>query len=151
MVDVCLCLPLSFALVTDKMYQRKEPVISSVHSKVKGMAEVTEEVVGGVRRSVQKVLDTADYTLPLQVSAHPFLPGSGLGLGHRPQGPALSPPGLRGSLWKMLALFKKLCENPNRENLKNCQSGPDLAVLAGPKIAVCPGAIQHGSVSSHSR
>ncbi|KAM6165501.1 P2X purinoceptor 7 [Erethizon dorsatum] len=56
----------SFALVSDKMYQRKEPVISSVHTKVKGVAEVTEEVVDGMKKSVRRVFDTADYTLPLQ-------------------------------------------------------------------------------------
>nr|XP_027804914.1 P2X purinoceptor 7 isoform X1 [Marmota flaviventris] len=56
-----------FALVSDKLYQRKEPVISSVHTKVKGIAEVTAEVVeNGVKRSVQSVFDTADYTFPLQ-------------------------------------------------------------------------------------
>ncbi|KAG3279050.1 P2X purinoceptor 7 isoform X2 [Ictidomys tridecemlineatus] len=56
-----------FALVSDKLYQRKEPVISSVHTKVKGIAEVTAEVMeNGVKRSVQSVFDTADYTFPLQ-------------------------------------------------------------------------------------
>ncbi|KAF7484229.1 P2X purinoceptor 7 isoform X1 [Marmota monax] len=56
-----------FALVSDKLYQRKEPVISSVHTKVKGIAEVTAEVVeNGVKRSVQSIFDTADYTFPLQ-------------------------------------------------------------------------------------
>ncbi|XP_004843888.1 P2X purinoceptor 7 isoform X1 [Heterocephalus glaber] len=56
----------SFALVSDKMYQRKEPVISSVHTKVKGVAEVREEVADGTKKAVQRVFDTADYTLPLQ-------------------------------------------------------------------------------------
>ncbi|XP_047416129.1 P2X purinoceptor 7 isoform X4 [Sciurus carolinensis] len=56
-----------FALVSDKLYQRKEPVISSVHTKVKGIAEVKEEVVAdGMKRLVRTVLDTADYTFPLQ-------------------------------------------------------------------------------------
>nr|XP_034344676.1 P2X purinoceptor 7 isoform X3 [Arvicanthis niloticus] len=57
----------SFALVSDKLYQRKEPVISSVHTKVKGIAEVTESVTeGGVRKLVHSIFDTADYTFPLQ-------------------------------------------------------------------------------------
>ncbi|XP_012518972.1 PREDICTED: P2X purinoceptor 7 [Propithecus coquereli] len=57
----------SFALVSDKLYQQKEPVISSVHTKVKGIAEVKEEIVeNGVKKSVQHVFDTADYTFPLQ-------------------------------------------------------------------------------------
>uniref|UniRef100_A0A8D2B3U8 P2X purinoceptor n=1 Tax=Sciurus vulgaris TaxID=55149 RepID=A0A8D2B3U8_SCIVU len=61
------CIYICFALVSDKLYQRKEPVISSVHTKVKGIAEVKEEVVeDGMKRLVQRVLDTADYTFPLQ-------------------------------------------------------------------------------------
>ncbi|XP_077015922.1 P2X purinoceptor 7 isoform X2 [Tamandua tetradactyla] len=57
----------SFALVSDKLYQRKEPVISSVHTKVKGTAEVTEEIVeNGVKKTVHSIFDTADYTFPLQ-------------------------------------------------------------------------------------
>ncbi|XP_066227064.1 P2X purinoceptor 7 isoform X2 [Saccopteryx leptura] len=57
----------SFALVSDKLYQRKEPVISSVHTKVKGVVEVKEEVVeNGKKKVVQRVFDTADYTFPLQ-------------------------------------------------------------------------------------
>ncbi|XP_039735334.1 P2X purinoceptor 7 isoform X2 [Pteropus medius] len=57
----------SFALVSDKLYQRKEPVISSVHTKVKGVAEVREEVVeDGMKKVVRTVFDTADYTFPLQ-------------------------------------------------------------------------------------
>uniref|UniRef100_F6TSC2 P2X purinoceptor n=1 Tax=Macaca mulatta TaxID=9544 RepID=F6TSC2_MACMU len=57
----------SFALVSDKLYQRKEPVISSVHTKVKGTAEVKEEMVeNGVKKLVHSVFDTADYTFPLQ-------------------------------------------------------------------------------------
>ncbi|XP_005572483.3 P2X purinoceptor 7 isoform X1 [Macaca fascicularis] len=57
----------SFALVSDKLYQRKEPVISSVHTKVKGIAEVKEEIMeNGVKKLVHSVFDTADYTFPLQ-------------------------------------------------------------------------------------
>ncbi|KAL6042308.1 hypothetical protein STEG23_012794 [Scotinomys teguina] len=57
----------SFALVSDKLYQRKESVISSVHTKVKGIAEVTEKVMeDGVMTSLHSVFDTADYTFPLQ-------------------------------------------------------------------------------------
>ncbi|XP_046496305.1 P2X purinoceptor 7 [Equus quagga] len=56
-----------FALVSDKRYQRKEPLISSVHTKVKGIAEVREEIIeSGVKKVVQSVFDTADYTFPLQ-------------------------------------------------------------------------------------
>ncbi|NP_001033976.1 P2X purinoceptor 7 isoform d [Mus musculus] len=58
---------ISFALVSDKLYQRKEPVISSVHTKVKGIAEVTENVTeGGVTKLGHSIFDTADYTFPLQ-------------------------------------------------------------------------------------
>ncbi|KAK2102771.1 P2X purinoceptor 7 [Saguinus oedipus] len=57
----------SFALVSDKLYQRKESVISSVHTKVKGVAEVKEEMVeNGVKKLVHRAFDTADYTFPLQ-------------------------------------------------------------------------------------
>lgn len=64
-----LCPPLSFVLVIDKLYQRKEPVVSSVHTKVKGVAEVREEIVeDGMKKVVQTVFDTADYTFPLQVT-----------------------------------------------------------------------------------
>ncbi|XP_006149377.1 P2X purinoceptor 7 isoform X6 [Tupaia chinensis] len=55
----------SFALMSDKLYQRKEPVISSVHTKVKGIAEVKEIVENGVK-SARSIFDTADYTFPLQ-------------------------------------------------------------------------------------
>uniref|UniRef100_A0A8C6H5C8 P2X purinoceptor n=1 Tax=Mus spicilegus TaxID=10103 RepID=A0A8C6H5C8_MUSSI len=58
---------ISFALVSDKLYQRKEPVISSVHTKVKGIAEVPENVTeGGVTKLGHSIFDTADYTFPLQ-------------------------------------------------------------------------------------
>ncbi|XP_036619769.1 P2X purinoceptor 7-like [Trichosurus vulpecula] len=56
MVFLYVCL----ALVSDKLYQRKEPLISSVQTKVKGIAEVKN---GNTK---MKVLDTADYTFPLQ-------------------------------------------------------------------------------------
>ncbi|XP_037000509.2 P2X purinoceptor 7 isoform X2 [Artibeus jamaicensis] len=57
----------SFALVTDKLYQKKESVISSVHTKVKGLAEVKEETIeNGEKKAVPTVFDTADYTFPLQ-------------------------------------------------------------------------------------
>ncbi|XP_055003552.1 P2X purinoceptor 7 [Sorex araneus] len=57
----------SFALLSDKLYQHKEPLISSVHTKVKGVAEVQEEFVeNGLKRVKQNVFDTADYTFPLQ-------------------------------------------------------------------------------------
>lgn len=60
--------------MSDKRYQRKEPLISSVHTKVKGIAEVREEIIeSGAKKVVQSVFDTADYTFPLQVSTcqHP--------------------------------------------------------------------------------
>uniref|UniRef100_F7FSX2 P2X purinoceptor n=1 Tax=Monodelphis domestica TaxID=13616 RepID=F7FSX2_MONDO len=47
-------------LLSDKLYQRKEPLISSVQTKVKGIAEVKNG------NSKTRVLDTADYTIPLQ-------------------------------------------------------------------------------------
>nr|KAF6466876.1 purinergic receptor P2X 7 [Rousettus aegyptiacus] len=57
----------SFALVSDKLYQRKEPVVSSVHTKVKGIAEVREVIMeDGMEKETQTVFDTADYTFPLQ-------------------------------------------------------------------------------------
>ncbi|KAB0364891.1 hypothetical protein FD754_009047, partial [Muntiacus muntjak] len=56
-----------FALVSDKRYQRKEPVISSVHSKIKGIAEVKREIMeNGQKKVVWNVFDMADYTFPLQ-------------------------------------------------------------------------------------
>uniref|UniRef100_A0A8D1BWA1 P2X purinoceptor n=2 Tax=Sus scrofa TaxID=9823 RepID=A0A8D1BWA1_PIG len=65
----------SFALVSDKRYQRKESVISSVHTKVKGIAEVTQEIVeNGLKKVVPSVLDTADYTFPLQVNSRCLFP-----------------------------------------------------------------------------
>ncbi|XP_051017503.1 P2X purinoceptor 7 isoform X2 [Acomys russatus] len=64
---VAICIYICFALVSDKLYQRKEPVISSVHTKVKGIAEVTENVMeGGVMKSVRRIFDPADYTFPMQ-------------------------------------------------------------------------------------
>uniref|UniRef100_A0A673URZ6 P2X purinoceptor n=2 Tax=Suricata suricatta TaxID=37032 RepID=A0A673URZ6_SURSU len=60
----------SFALVSDKRYQRKEPLISSVHTKVKGIAEVKEEILEtGMKKVMSSVFDTADYTFPLQVNS----------------------------------------------------------------------------------
>uniref|UniRef100_A0A8C9LQW0 Uncharacterized protein n=1 Tax=Piliocolobus tephrosceles TaxID=591936 RepID=A0A8C9LQW0_9PRIM len=57
----------SFALVSDKLYQWKEPAISSVHSKVKRIAEVKEEIMeNGVKTLVHGVFNMADYTFPLQ-------------------------------------------------------------------------------------
>nr|XP_030716158.1 P2X purinoceptor 7 isoform X2 [Globicephala melas] len=56
-----------FALVNDKRYQWKEPVISSVHAKVKGVGEVKKEIMeNGLKKVVWNVFDTADYTVPLQ-------------------------------------------------------------------------------------
>lgn len=57
----------SFALLSDRRYQWKEPVISSVHTKVKGIAEVKEEITeNGLKIVVPSVFDTADYTYFLQ-------------------------------------------------------------------------------------
>ncbi|EAW97896.1 hCG2015786, partial [Homo sapiens] len=59
----------SFALVSGKLYQWKEPVISSVHSKVKRTAEVKEEIVEKeMKKLVHSVFNMADYTFPLQVN-----------------------------------------------------------------------------------
>ncbi|XP_026980615.1 P2X purinoceptor 7 isoform X1 [Sagmatias obliquidens] len=56
-----------FALVNDKRYQWKEPVVSSVHAKVKGVGEVKKEIMeNGLKKVVWNVFDTADYTVPLQ-------------------------------------------------------------------------------------
>ncbi|KAF6082329.1 purinergic receptor P2X 7 [Phyllostomus discolor] len=57
---------ISFALVTDKLYQKKESVISSVHTKVKGLAEVKDEIIQHGEKKVPTVFDTADYTFSLQ-------------------------------------------------------------------------------------
>ncbi|KAF3820652.1 hypothetical protein GH733_005197 [Mirounga leonina] len=52
---------------SDKRYQKKEPLISSVHTKVKGIAEVKVEILeNGMKKMVSGVFDTADYTFPLQ-------------------------------------------------------------------------------------
>uniref|UniRef100_A0A2K6ST63 Uncharacterized protein n=1 Tax=Saimiri boliviensis boliviensis TaxID=39432 RepID=A0A2K6ST63_SAIBB len=68
-IDTFLCLPFGFALVSDKLFQGKEPVISSVHNKVKKIAEVKEEIVeNGVKKLVHSVFNTADYTFPLLAS-----------------------------------------------------------------------------------
>lgn len=97
--DAFLCLPLSFALVSDKRYQRKEPVVSSVNAKVKGIAEVKEEIVeNGVKKVVYSVLDTADYTFPLQVSPCQCPPRTHLG--SRSPGPCPPPLGPRALLRK---------------------------------------------------
>lgn len=73
--DTFLCLPFSFALISDKRYQQKEPLISSVHTKVKGTAEVKMEILeNGIKKMVSTVFDTADYTFPLQVSTCQQLP-----------------------------------------------------------------------------
>ncbi|XP_054301242.1 P2X purinoceptor 7-like [Pongo pygmaeus] len=59
----------SFALVSGKLYQWKERVISSVHSKVKRIAEVKEEIVEKeMKKLVHSVFNTADYTFPLQAN-----------------------------------------------------------------------------------
>ncbi|XP_055963193.1 P2X purinoceptor 7 [Sorex fumeus] len=56
-----------FALLSDKLYQHKESLISSVHTKVKGVAEVKEEFIqNGSNQVKNTVFDTADYTFPLQ-------------------------------------------------------------------------------------
>lgn len=99
-IDACLCLPLSFALVSDKLYQRKEPVVSSVHTKVKGIAEVREVIMeDGMEKETQTVFDTADYTFPLQVGDH--LSASSL------QGPAPPPLGPRALLQKNIGPILK--------------------------------------------
>lgn len=100
--DAFLCLPFSFALISDKRYQKKESVISSVHTKVKGIAEVKAEILeNGIKKMVSEVFDTADYTFPLQVSSchhsQRLLPGH--------QGPASLPWDPEPQAKKTLALF----------------------------------------------
>lgn len=98
-------------MVSDKLYQRKEPLISSVHTKVKGVAEVREEVPeNGRKKVVSRVFDTADYTFPVQVST---APSSRDGTQPCSPGPAPSPGARSLTPEKTLARFKKLCENPN--------------------------------------
>uniref|UniRef100_A0A7M4EZT9 P2X purinoceptor n=1 Tax=Crocodylus porosus TaxID=8502 RepID=A0A7M4EZT9_CROPO len=46
-----------FALVTNRLYQEKESVISSVHTKVKGVSQAGS-----------RIWDTAEYTVPMQVN-----------------------------------------------------------------------------------
>lgn len=111
-IDAFLCLPFSFALVNDKRYQWKEPVVSSVHAKVKGVGEVKKEIMeNGLKKVVWNVFDTADYTVPLQVSTYQHPPRT------RPwslsPGPRTPPWDLEPHSRKTLAPFKKLCENPN--------------------------------------
>ncbi|XP_074868384.1 P2X purinoceptor 7 [Carettochelys insculpta] len=44
-----------YALVTDKRYQKKDSVISSIHTKVKGVVQTDS-----------RIWDTAEYTIPVQ-------------------------------------------------------------------------------------
>ncbi|XP_036620403.1 P2X purinoceptor 7-like [Trichosurus vulpecula] len=59
LISVLVLIYICFGLWSEKLYQRKEPLISSVHTKIKGIAEVTEG-------NKTRVLDPADYTFPLQ-------------------------------------------------------------------------------------
>uniref|UniRef100_A0A8C0H7R6 Purinergic receptor P2X 7 n=1 Tax=Chelonoidis abingdonii TaxID=106734 RepID=A0A8C0H7R6_CHEAB len=47
-----------YVLVTDKRYQKKDSVISSVHTKVKGVVQTDS-----------RIWDTAEYTIPMQVNS----------------------------------------------------------------------------------
>ncbi|XP_072456604.1 P2X purinoceptor 7-like [Notamacropus eugenii] len=58
-ICVLIIIYICFGLWSEKLYQRKEPLISSVHTKIKGIAEVTEG-------NKTRVLDPADCTFPLQ-------------------------------------------------------------------------------------
>ncbi|XP_068937485.1 P2X purinoceptor 7-like [Petaurus breviceps papuanus] len=58
-ICVVIIIYICFGLWSEKLYQRKEPLISSVHTKIKGIAEVTEG-------NKTRVLDTVDCTIPLQ-------------------------------------------------------------------------------------
>ncbi|XP_043832240.1 P2X purinoceptor 7-like [Dromiciops gliroides] len=58
-ICVLIIIYVCIGLWSKKMYQRQEPLISSVHTKIKGIAEVN---IGNKTR----VWDTADYTFPLQ-------------------------------------------------------------------------------------
>ncbi|KAG8514948.1 P2X purinoceptor 7 [Galemys pyrenaicus] len=82
---------ISFALVKDKLYQRKEPVISSVRTKVKGIAEVKE-------RQENSILDPADYTFLGQGNSFfvmtNFLKTEGQAQGQCPEAPGLRLPAL---------------------------------------------------------
>lgn len=121
--DAFLCLPFSFALISDKRYQKKEPLISSVHTKVKGIAEVKAEILeNGMKKMVSGVFDTADYTFPLQVSSCQQLPRTPpWSLSPGPLPPSSGTQSLMPE--KHQPYFKKLCENPNRENLKIAKLG----------------------------
>uniref|UniRef100_A0A674JR33 P2X purinoceptor 7 n=1 Tax=Terrapene triunguis TaxID=2587831 RepID=A0A674JR33_9SAUR len=58
---VHLCFPfclVSYVLVTDKRYQKKDSVISSIHTKVKGVVQTDS-----------RIWDTAEYTIPMQVNS----------------------------------------------------------------------------------
>uniref|UniRef100_A0A674JXG5 Purinergic receptor P2X 7 n=1 Tax=Terrapene triunguis TaxID=2587831 RepID=A0A674JXG5_9SAUR len=50
-----------YVLVTDKRYQKKDSVISSIHTKVKGVVQTDS-----------RIWDTAEYTIPMQVSLNIF-------------------------------------------------------------------------------
>lgn len=71
--DAFLCPPHSCGLVCDKRHQWKVDLTSSVHTKVKGIAEVREEILKNGKEEVPSVFDTAGHTFPLQVSTgqHP--------------------------------------------------------------------------------
>ncbi|XP_045441544.1 P2X purinoceptor 7-like isoform X2 [Pipistrellus kuhlii] len=56
-----------YGLVCQKRHQWKVDPASSVHTKVKGIAEVREEILeNGKKKEVLSVFDPADYTFPLQ-------------------------------------------------------------------------------------
>uniref|UniRef100_A0A674JQ16 Purinergic receptor P2X 7 n=1 Tax=Terrapene triunguis TaxID=2587831 RepID=A0A674JQ16_9SAUR len=50
-----LYLDITYVLVTDKRYQKKDSVISSIHTKVKGVVQTDS-----------RIWDTAEYTIPMQ-------------------------------------------------------------------------------------
>uniref|UniRef100_A0A8D0L832 P2X purinoceptor n=1 Tax=Sphenodon punctatus TaxID=8508 RepID=A0A8D0L832_SPHPU len=57
-IHAVVFLYVGIVLVADKRYQKKDSVISSVHTKVKGVAQ-TES----------RIWDTAEYTIPMQVNS----------------------------------------------------------------------------------
>ncbi|XP_014450264.1 P2X purinoceptor 7 [Alligator mississippiensis] len=54
-IHIIVLLYVCFALVTNRLYQGKESVISSVHTKVKGVSQAGS-----------RIWDTAEYTIPMQ-------------------------------------------------------------------------------------
>ncbi|XP_064378050.1 P2X purinoceptor 7 isoform X2 [Dromaius novaehollandiae] len=52
---ICVSIYVGYTVIIDKRYQEKDNIISSVHTKVKGVAQTDE-----------RIWDTAEYTIPMQ-------------------------------------------------------------------------------------